>query len=107
MLLGLIKIAKLQVSGPQFGRTTRCMAVLCTLLVLFAAAVEIVHLHSDQGLSSAPCSICLTAHTTVMVFSIVVLPLMLALAAIVIPRFDRPHYVYAGFELFIRPPPSA
>ena len=82
------------------------MALLCTLLVLCAVAVEMVHLHPDHGLSSAPCSICLTAHTTVMVFSVVVLPMMLALATIVMPRFDRPHHIYAGFELFIRPPPS-
>jgi hypothetical protein len=83
------------------------MALLCMLLVLFSTVLEAVHLHPDQGLSSAPCSICITAHTTVVAFSVVVLPLMLALATIVVPRQVRLHSVYAGFELFIRPPPSA
>ncbi len=85
----------------------RSMALLCVLLVLFSAAVETVHLHPDQGISSKPCSICLTAHTTVVAFGVVILPLMLALATVVTPQLARPDSVYAGFLLFIRPPPSA
>ncbi len=84
----------------------RSIAVVCVLLVLCLTFAEVVHLHPNQG-ASTPCQICVTAHTTVVAISVVVLPLMLALAVVVVPLPIRLHSVYAGFELFIRPPPSA
>lgn len=83
------------------------MAVICVLLVVCLTFAEVVHLHPSQGASSTPCQICVTAHTTVVAISVVVLPLMLALATVVVPLPFRLHSVYAGFALFIRPPPSA
>lgn len=83
------------------------MALLCVLLVLCLTFAEVVHLHANQGASSTPCQICQTAHTTVVSIGLAVLPLMLALATVVLARPVRLHIVHAGFDLFIRPPPSA
>jgi hypothetical protein len=77
------------------------------LLVVSLTLVEVAHLHRSQGASSTPCQICQAAHTTVVVIGMVVLPLMLALTTIVIPCLAPSPIVFAGFELFIRPPPCA
>ena len=81
--------------------------MLCVVLVLCSAMVEAVHLCPDQGLSNAPCPICVTAQTTIVAIAAVILPLLLAQTTVFVSRQVQFHSVYAGFELFIRPPPSA
>lgn len=69
--------------------------------------VEVTHQCPTQGLSNAPCPICVTFQTTIVALTLMVLPLLLSQAAVFLSRQYRLHAVYAGFALFIRPPPSA
>ena len=97
------------IRSSQFGagRLHRSLAVLCVLVVLCSAIVEVVHLCPNQGISGAPCPICVTAQTTIIAIAAVILPSLLAMATVPVTRPAEPHSVYAGFDLFIRPPPSA
>jgi len=85
----------------------RTLVLLCVLVVLCATTIEVVHLCPNQGLSNAPCPICVTAQTTILAVAAVVLPLLLAEATVCTCRPVRSLSVFHGFNLFIRPPPSA
>jgi len=97
------------IRNPQVraDRLARILAIFCVALVLCTATIEVVHLCPNQGLSGTPCPLCITAQTTLVALAAVVLPLLVKVASVAAPHAIEAPSVYGGFDLFIRPPPSA
>ena len=82
------------------------LAILCVVLLLFGAAIQIGHAHPDGTIHST-CSLCATAHT---VLSVVALPALMLLLECVSPLLTERTRPVQGFTLpfalFTRPPPD-
>lgn len=94
----------------QFGliRFQRGITVFCLLLVVLFTAVEAVHTHSDIARhSGAPCLICISAHSNAPALTAHFLPVLVAVASIIVPYEFEAKGIASRLELFTRPPPLA
>lgn len=91
----------------QYSRWCRAVSLLCVLLTLLVAAVQVTHVHNGNPTSAdRDCSICSVAHSAVRV----------AAAFQYAPAFGRTAFVATVKEslrsflsvscLYIRPPPA-
>jgi hypothetical protein len=91
-------------------KTSKCiLAVLCVLLAVFGATVQLTHGHLDkQETPHSDCALCATAHATAVAAAPpIVLVAVRFLALVEVPAVaDRPNPVLA-FALSTRPPPAA
>lgn len=85
------------------------LVVLCVLLAVFGATVQLTHSHFDRNETThSDCALCATAHATaVAVAPPVVLIAVRFLSPVETPAVaERPNPVL-GFALFTRPPPAS
>lgn len=89
------------------GLLFRWAAFACVFLVLFLAAVEATHAHSEvASVRSSPCAICLSVHANAPAITFHLLPTLSALEALVQPSLLQGHGIQTEISLFTRPPPS-
>lgn len=100
MVLGLRNSGLLKTSK-------RILAVVCVLLVVFGATVQLTHAHADgKEIAHADCALCLSAHATpVAAAPPIVLVSASFLALIETPVVSERPIFELGFALFTRPPP--
>lgn len=86
----------------------RLIALGCLALLLFMAAAEAVHNHSNPAVSrnSAPCVICVTAHAKAPAITVYLLPILHAVESIAVLPESEGKSAISELRLFIRPPPS-
>jgi len=89
------------------GNFQRWTTVFCLLMVLIVTSAEVLHIHRDQAISHerTPCLICFSVHAPVPAPAAQSLPLLYAVAAIVVPYEIEANSITSRLELFIRPPP--
>jgi hypothetical protein len=90
------------------GKAMRIVALSCVALLLFVAAAEAVHNHSNAAVTrnSAPCVICVTAHAKAPAITVYLLPILHAVASIATLPETEGKSTISELQLFIRPPPS-
>jgi len=97
-------------NARQLGIRTpvRLIALGCIALLLFVAAAEAVHNHSNAAVArnSAPCVICVTAHAKAPAITVHVLPVLHAVESIAVLSETEGKSAISELQLFIRPPPS-
>jgi hypothetical protein len=84
------------------------VTLLCALLLIFGATVQVSHVHSGADVSHAGCTLCATAHVVVSPATPVAAPLVARKAAT--PVLDlQPSRArnFLPFSLYHRPPPVA
>jgi hypothetical protein len=84
------------------------IALCCALLLVFAATIQIAHVHSAEGASHTGCALCATAHVVISPATPATIPL--AARQTTVPVVDlQPAFArrFSGFSLYTRPPPVA
>jgi hypothetical protein len=93
----------------SFGRRHVCLTgIVCLLLLLFGATVQLAHSHTPHE-NHADCSLCVTAHAAV---EIVILPsgFIAPVTHVERPTSQAPHLVTRfifAHPLWNRPPPAS
>jgi hypothetical protein len=84
------------------------IALCCALLLVFAATIQIAHVHSAEGVSHTRCALCATAHGVISPATPATIPLAAKQATAPVvdlqPAFARR---FSDFSLYNRPPPVA
>jgi len=88
------------------SRTFQLLALVCLLLVAFAAVADAFHTHGNQ-LDATKCPLCIGSHTALLVAIVIALSALLRAEAgtIVASSAGFPGRI-ACFALSVRPPPS-
>jgi hypothetical protein len=84
------------------------LALCCALLLVFAATIQIAHVHSAEGVSHTSCALCATAHAVISPATPATVPL--AARQTTAPVVDlQPAFArrFSDFSLYTRPPPVA
>jgi hypothetical protein len=84
------------------------LALCCALLLVFAATIQIAHVHSAEGVSHTGCALCGTAHAVISPATPAAVPL--AARQTTAPVIDlQPAFArgFSDFSLYNRPPPVA
>jgi len=91
------------------GRLMRWMALSAVFLVLLMSGLEATHAHSDAAISrnSAPCAICITAHSNAPAVTVHFLPELGTVETVADAYAPEGKSAAPELQLFIRPPPSA
>jgi hypothetical protein len=92
------------------NRLQRWATVSCLLLLLVFTGVEAVHVHSNSDISrhsATPCLICISAHSNAPASAARPLPVLMAVAVVIIPYEVEATSIASRLELFTRPPPIA
>jgi hypothetical protein len=93
---------------PHFRSSQRWLAAVCIVFAALLLTAQAMHVHPDNnGLSSATCPICVSAHTSAPVTAVTAQVLLVAIAAVVILGEQQTPNAESILPLFIRPPPSA
>lgn len=97
--------------SAQIGAVLRrWISAFCLLLVLAAASLEAVHIHSGGAASrgsESSCLICMSVHANAPAITTHFLPVLSAVGVIVVVHETEAKGITGHLELFIRPPPSA
>ena len=94
-------------SKPHLGSSRRWLAAFCILFAALLLTVQAMHLDPDDGLSSGPCPICVSAHTSAPVAAVTAQVKLVAMASIVMVGELQTPNAETILPLFIRPPPQA
>jgi hypothetical protein len=82
------------------------LGIICALLVLFTATIQVVHHHETIGASHSDCALCLVAHTSIAPYAPVVIPVPAERTEEVeIPARLIPRNTFV-FLFYSRPPPA-
>jgi hypothetical protein len=82
------------------------LAVGCALLLIFAATVQVAHIHTAAGVSHTGCALCATVHVVISPAAPVTVPL--AARQTTAPVVDLQSAFarrFSDFSLYTRPPP--
>lgn len=90
----------------QIGSSRRWLAVVCMVCAVLLLSAQAMHVHPDDGVSSATCPICVSAHTSAPVSAVTAQLLLIAIASVVIAGELKTPNAESFLPLFIRPPPS-
>ncbi len=85
------------------------MAAACLFVMLLASALEMMHLHTSDAspANSAPCMLCVSAHSSAPAMPVIALPVLLVVEDLAL-AIRRPAVFEAFLPLlFTRPPPPA
>ena len=86
----------------------RTLALLCVLLVAIGACARALHVHSDtSGLHGYECSICLAAHSGIVIGALYCPDPALIRTLLFVPPQEITQSSGFVSSLHIRPPPSA
>ena len=91
----------------QNGNWRRWLAVACVVFAVLLLAAQAMHVDPDDGLSSGPCPICVSAHTSAPVAVVTAQLLLITIASVLILMEQQAPNAESFLPLFIRPPPSA
>jgi len=92
-------------SAPGRSPWRIILALLCVVLVVASATVELTHSHADG--EHAGCALCATAHVVVQTAPIAALLVVFAFASAVVRPASALHGTRPSvFALFTRPPPA-
>lgn len=91
----------------QIGSSRRWLAAICIVFAVLLLSAQAMHVHPDDGLSSATCPICVSAHTSAPIAAVTTHLLLVAIASVVIAGELKTPNAEPVLPLFIRPPPSA
>lgn len=92
--------------NPQIGNGRRWLALMCILFAALLLAAQAMHVDPDDGLSTGPCPICVSAHTSAPVAVVTAQTLFIAIASVVVLGKQQAPNAESVLPLFIRPPPS-
>ncbi|MGA7241937.1 MAG: hypothetical protein WBX19_02090 [Terracidiphilus sp.] len=93
---------------PSRSRNPRSLllGIICALLVVYTATVQVAHHHDAMGASHADCALCLVAHTGIVLHAPVVVPAPTEHADdIEVPAKPAPLKSFV-FSFYSRPPPA-
>jgi hypothetical protein len=97
-----------QCKEPERHSWRLAIALCCALLLVFAATIQIVHVHPVEGVSHNGCAVCSTVHAVISPATPATIPLAARQATAPVvdlqPAFARR---FSDFSLYNRPPPVA
>lgn len=77
----------------------------CTLLILLAVGMQLIHVHAEDDFSGSICLACVSAHTSVPVAGTVLSEFMVAITFVIVQGESEPATYEALPKQLIRPPP--
>jgi hypothetical protein len=84
------------------------IALCCAFLLVFAATIQIAHVHSAEGVSNTGCALCATAHAVISPATPATIPLAARqTTAPVVDLQTALAHRFSDFSLYTRPPPIA